>query len=108
TLAALGEQIDRARQHALGMPSAPLRQVARTPNLPLSFAQQRLWFLNQLDAASSAYHIPLAARLRGSLQLAHLARSLSLLVARHEALRTTFVVRAGQPFQHILPPQALP
>ncbi|WP_338803023.1 non-ribosomal peptide synthase/polyketide synthase [Xenorhabdus griffiniae] len=72
--------------------------------LPLSFAQQRLWFLAQLDpAASLAYHIPMALRLTGQLHRPALIRALDLLVARHESLRTRFVLVSGQPCQQIDP-----
>uniref|UniRef100_UPI001145E1F9 amino acid adenylation domain-containing protein n=1 Tax=Xenorhabdus kozodoii TaxID=351676 RepID=UPI001145E1F9 len=72
--------------------------------LPLSFAQQRLWFLGQLDpAASLAYHIPMALRLAGQLNRHALRRAFDHLVARHESLRTRFVLISGQPCQHIDP-----
>ncbi|PHM22404.1 non-ribosomal peptide synthase/polyketide synthase [Xenorhabdus ehlersii] len=76
----------------------------RSQPLPLSFAQQRLWFLAQLDpAASLAYHIPMALRLTGQLHRPALTRALDHLVARHESLRTRFVLVSGQPCQHIDP-----
>ena len=64
--------------------------------LPLSFAQQRLWFLAQLEGASQAYHIPWGMRLRGELDRGALARALDRIVERHEALRTTFVLVGGE------------
>ncbi|MEQ1974761.1 non-ribosomal peptide synthase/polyketide synthase [Xenorhabdus sp. SGI240] len=74
----------------------------RSQSLPLSFAQQRLWFLGQLDpAASLAYHIPVALRLTGQLNRPALTRAFDHLVARHESLRTRFVLVSGQPCQHI-------
>ncbi|MDX7987526.1 amino acid adenylation domain-containing protein, partial [Xenorhabdus sp. 12] len=74
----------------------------RTHPLPLSFAQQRLWFLGQIDpSASLAYHIPVALRLTGPLNQSALSKALDQLVARHEILRTRFVLIAGQPCQHI-------
>ncbi|KMJ45031.1 hypothetical protein AB204_11225 [Xenorhabdus khoisanae] len=82
----------------------PIRQVARDLPLPLSFSQQRLWFLNQLDpAASLAYHIPVALRLTGQLNHYALTGALSRLIARHEILRTRFMLIGGQPCQHIDP-----
>ncbi|MBC8953403.1 non-ribosomal peptide synthetase [Xenorhabdus sp. PB62.4] len=76
----------------------------RSQPLPLSFAQQRLWFLSQLDpAASLAYHIPVALRLTGELNFHTLTTALERLVARHESLRTRFVLVEGQPCQHIDP-----
>ncbi|WP_038266002.1 non-ribosomal peptide synthetase, partial [Xenorhabdus cabanillasii] len=76
----------------------------RNQLLPLSFAQQRLWFLDQLDPATSlAYHIPLALRLTGTLNHHALTTALDQLVARHENLRTRFVLIEGQPCQQIDP-----
>jgi amino acid adenylation domain-containing protein len=66
---------------------------------PLSFAQQRLWFLHRLEPDSAFYNIPLAMRLSGSLHVAALQRALDALVARHESLRTTFTVVDGEPAQ---------
>src|SRR3712207_5271232 len=66
---------------------------------PLSFAQQRLWFLQQLEPDSPAYNIHLSLRLRGRLNVAVLERTLSEIVRRHESLRTTFVAVEGVPAQ---------
>src|SRR5262249_14337527 len=66
---------------------------------PLSFAQQRLWFLNQLEPNSPAYNIPSAAPLRGNLNVAALERTINEIVRRHEVLRTIFVTVDGQPRQ---------
>src|SRR5690349_21768694 len=71
--------------------------------LPLSFAQQRLWFLAQMEGGSTAYHIPLAVRLAGNLDRAALRRALDRIMVRHEALRTTFRVMDGGPVQQIAP-----
>ncbi|MCK9802276.1 condensation domain-containing protein, partial [Pseudomonas sp. MAFF 302030] len=73
----------------------------RTPeeSLTLSYAQQRQWFLWQMDPHSVAYHIPVALRLRGVLDLAALRRSFQSLVTRHETLRTTFAHDNGSPYQ---------
>ncbi|HEY7768578.1 amino acid adenylation domain-containing protein, partial [Longimicrobium sp.] len=81
----------------------PIERVERTGGLPLSFAQQRLWFLEQMGGAGSTYHIPKRLRLRGALNAAALARALETIVARHEALRTTFHTAGGQPEQRIAP-----
>ena len=70
---------------------------------PASFGQQRLWFLNQLDPASSFYNIPLLARLKGRLNVEALQLALNAIVARHEALRTTFSSADGQLLQSIAP-----
>lgn len=66
------------------------KRVDREGPLPLSFAQQRLWFLHQLNPAGSAYNMPLALRLRGPLHAESLQRAITLITSRHEALRTTF------------------
>ncbi|WP_241775350.1 amino acid adenylation domain-containing protein, partial [Pseudomonas corrugata] len=78
--------------------------VDRNGPLALSFAQQRLWFLDQLDSgAGSAYHMPAALLLRGDLDRAALKAALDRLVARHESLRTTFERHGEQPVQVIAP-----
>ena len=76
--------------------------------IPLSFAQQRLWFLDKLEPGSPAYNIPAAVRLRGRLDSTTLHRSLATVVRRHEALRTTFGAEGGRPFQRISPDVPLP
>ncbi len=81
-----------------------LLPVSRAEPLPLSYAQQRLWFLDQLSPNSVAYNTPLTARLRGVLDVAALERSLTALIQRHESLRTTFALRGEQPVQVIAPP----
>ncbi|MEZ4860208.1 MAG: amino acid adenylation domain-containing protein [Caldilineaceae bacterium] len=74
--------------------------IARTVNLPLSFAQQRLWFLEQMGSGA-AYNIPVALELSGTLNCDALQQTLSTVVARHESLRTTFAIVDGQPQQVI-------
>ncbi|WP_206413798.1 condensation domain-containing protein, partial [Lysobacter enzymogenes] len=73
------------------------RAHADDGELPLSSAQQRLWFLAQLEGVSAAYHVPLAVRLCGALDRAALARALDRLFARHQALRSVFPARDGEP-----------
>ncbi|HEY7769920.1 MAG TPA: amino acid adenylation domain-containing protein, partial [Longimicrobium sp.] len=82
-----------------GLP--PIRRVDRAGRLPLSFAQQRLWFLEQLDDLGDTYHIPMRLRFGGELDRAALRRALDAILARHEALRTTFVEVDGEPVQRI-------
>ncbi|WP_308418604.1 condensation domain-containing protein [Chitinimonas arctica] len=67
--------------------------------MALSLAQQRLWFLSQMEGSSEAYHISGAVRLSGELDKPVLVRALQAIVARHEALRTCFQLHDGQPLQ---------
>ncbi|MEL5545545.1 amino acid adenylation domain-containing protein [Serratia nevei] len=103
TLLALAQQLRRTDE---ALP--PIEAMPRGAELPLSFAQQRLWFLTQLEGLSETYHIPLALSLRGELDLPVWRQSLDALYARHEALRSRFVTVEGQPQAHILPADALP
>jgi amino acid adenylation domain-containing protein len=82
----------------------PIPRVPRDRELPLSFAQQRLWFLDRLEGPTAAYTVPLALRLRGTLDLPVLAASLARVVERHEALRTVFREVDGRPVQVVLAP----
>ena len=86
------------------IPSVPLTKVQTATNVhPLSFAQQQLWFLDQLEPGNPAYNISFAIGLEGSLKVALLERSLNEIVRRHEVLRTTFSLVNGKPVQIIAP-----
>ncbi|MEH2268244.1 MAG: amino acid adenylation domain-containing protein [Nostoc sp.] len=85
----------------------PIQRVPRDGELPLSFAQQRLWFLHHLSPDSRSYNLLDAQRLHGLLNIVALEQSLSELIRRHEVLRTTFPTVDGKPFQLIAPPTAL-
>src|SRR5215475_12410473 len=74
---------------------------------PLSFAQQRLWFLHLLDPRSAAYNMPFALRLSGQLDIPALERTLNEIVRRHEVLRTTFEALDSEPVQLIATTQPL-
>ncbi|MDF0733571.1 amino acid adenylation domain-containing protein, partial [Pseudomonas entomophila] len=89
--------IERGEQTLLPV----IESVERTGLAPLSFAQQRLWFLERIEGAGAAYHIPVGVRLRGALDEAALRSALDAVVARHEALRTTFVEQDGEAAQRI-------
>ncbi|MES1243430.1 MAG: amino acid adenylation domain-containing protein [Acidobacteriota bacterium] len=106
TLSGLAERVEKARRESR-TPAPPLARVPRQGDLPLSFAQQRLWFLDQLDPGSAAYNVPGAVRLSGRLDAEALRRSFEGVVRRHEALRTVFPAVDGQPFQAIAPAAAL-
>src|SRR5689334_4591622 len=103
TVAGLAQSIDLALEKTSGLVAPFIERVPRADLLPLSYAQQRLWFIHQLDPDSPAYNIPLAVRLKGQLDVDALRATLTEIVHRHEALRTTFVVRDGQPHQLIRP-----
>ncbi len=79
----------------------PIVPTSRDGDLPLSFAQQRLWFLAQMEGASAAYHIPFGLHLKGDLNRTALRRALDRIVVRHEVLRTTFALYEGEPVQEI-------
>jgi len=84
----------------------PIERADRSQALPLSWSQQRLWFLDQFEGAGAAYHIPVALRLTGPLDRNALQASLDRIVARHESLRTLFLSRDGNPVQ-VIKPEAL-
>ncbi|MCP4654520.1 MAG: AMP-binding protein, partial [bacterium] len=101
TVAGLAGVVHRLRREERGIAAPPMRPVSHDRELPLSFAQQRLWFLDQLEPGSSTYNIPAAVRLGGALAPALLERVFHEVVHRHEALRTTFTATAGRPHQVI-------
>ena len=88
-------------------PPAPAA-AARPAVLPVSFAQERMWFVQQLTPGGATFHIPLTFRVRGALDTAALGRSLTQLAARHEVLRTRFPAPDGTPIQVIAPPAPVP
>lgn len=91
----------------LGQGALPrMERVSRDKPLALSFAQNRLWFLDQMEGVSRTYQIPGALRLQGRLDEAALRRALDRIVARHESLRTTFELVDGEPAQRIGPQHA--
>ncbi len=109
TVAGLAAAVEHLRRAADGMMAPPIERVARDQPLICSFAQQRLWFLDQLLPGDPGYNLPVAVRFRGPMDLAALGRTLGEIVRRHESLRTTFVaIFGGQPVQVVGPPSDLP
>ncbi|BAZ49869.1 amino acid adenylation domain-containing protein [Nostoc sp. NIES-4103] len=105
TIAGLAKTVESAQKQEQTIP--PLVAIARNQNLPLSFAQQRLWFLNALQPDSAFYNIPIMVRLEGQLNQAALEQSLNEIIQRHEVLRTNFITVDSQPIQIIHPNQNL-
>jgi amino acid adenylation domain-containing protein len=93
--------LSRAIEDAARTELPPIERADRGARLPLSFAQQRLWFLEQMGELGSTYHLATRLRLQGELDRGALVRTLDRIVERHEALRTTFVMMEGEPVQRI-------
>ena len=100
-LADLAARIETAQRAGAGPIAPPLVPVPRSGPVPLSFAQQRLWFIDRLKPGSPVYNMPLSLGLQGALSVPTLAASLAEVARRHEALRTTFAAAEGRPFQVI-------
>ncbi|MCD4691423.1 MAG: amino acid adenylation domain-containing protein, partial [Calditrichales bacterium] len=101
TVEKLAETIEKALLQKDGVEPLPIVVVPRDQDLALSFAQQRLWFLDQLEPESSMYNIPSAFRLRGPLDISSFERTITEITKRHEILRTTIVTVNGKPQQVI-------
>ncbi|MGB3534215.1 MAG: amino acid adenylation domain-containing protein, partial [Microcoleaceae cyanobacterium] len=97
TLARLAEAILIAKKTDSKLKIKPLQRITREENLPLSFAQQRQWFLAQLEPDSPFYNIPGAVRIEGELNINILEQSLNTVIHRHEVLRTNFLTVEGKP-----------
>ncbi len=110
TAAELAEAVDGLLRAGAGMAAPPIVPVPRDPlrPLPLSFAQQRLWFIDRLQPGSAAYNIPAALRIRSALDVGALRRAFTELVRRHEALRTVLAGAGGGAVQAVLPPAPVP
>ena len=107
TIAELAVRLDALVKEGKGIQSPPIVRVSRDQELPLSFAQQRLWFVDQLEPNSSGYNSTSALRLNGTLNLMALERTFNEIIRRHEVLRTTFTVVQGRPVQVISHDQRL-
>ncbi|MEA2693436.1 MAG: hypothetical protein QOJ16_2823, partial [Acidobacteriota bacterium] len=105
TVAAFAQEVESAlaARTGPGRQAPPLLPARRDRALPLSFAQERLWLIDQLQPGSAAYNMPAALRLRGELDLSALAATFAELDRRHESLRTTFRAVGGEPVQEIHP-----
>ena len=101
TIEELGQQIQQLQQEDLTLSAPPILPRGEQSELLLSYAQTRLWFLDQLEPNSPFYNIPVALRLQGHLNQVALTQSLAEIIQRHEALRTNFVTVNGQPTQVI-------
>ncbi|GAA3212014.1 amino acid adenylation domain-containing protein [Actinocorallia longicatena] len=101
TVAGIAERLDRAQ----GVAARPaLERRERPAAIPLSYAQQRLWFLNRFEDASATFNLPIPLRLSGALDLDAMSAALADVVARHESLRTIFPDASGTPRQLVLDP----
>ncbi|HSE18129.1 MAG TPA: amino acid adenylation domain-containing protein [Pyrinomonadaceae bacterium] len=103
TVRDLAGHLEAALRDRTGEQALPITRVSRDGRLPLSFAQQRLWFLHELEPSSSFYNVPVAVRLRGHLQIEAMQRTLNEIIRRHEILRTSFPTIDAQPVQSIAP-----
>ncbi|PPJ40061.1 non-ribosomal peptide synthetase [Nocardia nova] len=105
TVGALAARVERTGTER---PRLPLVAGPRPDAVPLSYAQQRMWFLNQFDTAATVYNIPVAIRLSGALDVAALRQAVADLVARHEVLRTIYPeAESGGAVQQVLAPGAV-
>src|SRR5487761_2315771 len=100
--ALLAQRLVAARSAAGEENIPPVTPLARASLLPVSFAQQRLWFLEQWEGGSALYNIARGWWLRGPVDVARLRAAVAQLIARHDALRTALVSEAGQPRQQVL------
>jgi amino acid adenylation domain-containing protein/FkbM family methyltransferase len=107
TVAGMAKGLEAALAPGVGGTAPPIEPVPREQELPLSYAQQRLWFLDQLEPGNFFFNVPAAFRLMGKLDPELLGRTLNEVVRRHEALRTTFAEADGRPVQRINPAQRL-
>jgi amino acid adenylation domain-containing protein len=108
TVGALAQTVEKATRDGQGDTLPPVVPVPRDGELPLSFAQQRLWFLNELTPDGALYNVSLAVRMRGDLNVGALEAALAEIVRRHEVLRTSFPTMDGRPAQTIAPSLEVP
>ncbi|MEM7355537.1 MAG: amino acid adenylation domain-containing protein, partial [Acidobacteriota bacterium] len=107
TVAGLAVELDAASRAESGVVAPPIERLGRE-TAPLSFAQQRLWFIDQMEPGSPKYNLPSALRLTRELRIDALAATFSEIVRRHETLRTSFPTVDGKSVQVIAPPAPVP
>ncbi|HYO14086.1 MAG TPA: amino acid adenylation domain-containing protein [Thermoanaerobaculia bacterium] len=107
TVAGLAQAVEQEAQEAQGLSIPPLARREAPGDAPLSFSQERLWFMDQLQPLSPFYNIATAVRLVGDLDVAVLRRACNEIVRRHESLRTVFALRDGDPVQAVQEPAPL-
>ncbi|PWB35747.1 non-ribosomal peptide synthetase [Pseudomonas sp. SDI] len=100
-LGAFAAQIERIQLAGQHNRQGPIARVDRSQPVPLSYSQQRMWFLWQMEPDSPAYNVGGMVRLRGMLDVSRFEQALQALIVRHETLRTTFPSRAGVPYQQV-------
>jgi len=108
TVAAVAEWLQKQLERNAGFDAPPIVPVARDGLLPASFAQRRLWFLEQMRITRTAYNMPLLLELRGRIDAQALQAALNAIVERHESLRTVFYAVDGEPYQRILSHASVP
>ncbi|MBC8030241.1 MAG: amino acid adenylation domain-containing protein [Pyrinomonadaceae bacterium] len=108
TISELANAIEPTTAGIPALRQAKIERARRDQEIPLSFAQQRLWFIDQLEPGSSLYNINRALRLQGALDVTKLERAIQSIAKRHEVLRTTLVAQDGRPVQQIAPSVTLP
>ncbi len=108
SIAELAKRLDAARREEQGILPPPIEPVPRGNDMPLSFAQERLWVLDQIEPNNPLYNIPRALRLRGVLRTEALEKAINEIVRRHESQRTTFTVKDSHPVQEIAHSMVIP
>ena len=108
SISELAKRMDTTRREEQGMIPPSITPVPRNGDLPLSFAQERLWVLDQIEPNNPLYNIPRTLRMRGPLRADALERAINEIVRRHESQRTTFAVKGGNPVQVITPQLTIP
>ena len=95
TIAQLSEKVEALRRAGVGVEAPVLARAPRNGEMPLSFAQERLWFIDQLQPGSAAYNVAGALWMKGVLKVEQLERAINEIIRRHEVLRTTFTMSGG-------------